>query len=62
LCAIGSGVIGMTSGKPFLTSRWGTVDWGVIHLKVGTPLLFDLGVYAVVLGVTTTIVFALREE
>jgi multicomponent Na+:H+ antiporter subunit B len=62
LCAMGSGVVGMTRGKPFLTSQWATVDWGVIHLKVGTPFLFDVGVYAVVLGVTTTIVFTLREE
>jgi multicomponent Na+:H+ antiporter subunit B len=62
LCATGSGVIAMTSGKPFLTSQWVSVNWGVVHLKLGTPLLFDIGVYAVVLGMTTTIVFELRAE
>jgi multicomponent Na+:H+ antiporter subunit B len=62
LCAMGSGVVAMTRGEPFLTSQWVALEWGVVHLEVGTPLLFDIGVYAVVLGVTTTIVFTLREE
>jgi multicomponent Na+:H+ antiporter subunit B len=30
-------------------------------LKIGTPLLFDLGVYLVVIGVSLTIIFALEE-
>ncbi|MCO5185193.1 MAG: Na+/H+ antiporter subunit B [Anaerolineae bacterium] len=30
--------------------------------KVGTPFLFDLGVYLVVVGVVLTIVFTLAEE
>jgi multicomponent Na+:H+ antiporter subunit B len=28
---------------------------------LGTPLLFDIGVYLVVIGVTLTIIFALIE-
>lgn len=62
LCAMGSGLVGMTMGQPFLTSRWASIDWEEIHFALGTPVLFDIGVYAVVLGVTTTIVFTLREE
>jgi multicomponent Na+:H+ antiporter subunit B len=30
--------------------------------KLGTPLLFDVGVYFAVLGVTTLIVFSLGED
>lgn len=62
LCALGSGVVAMAGGHPFLTSRWTSIDWGAVHVALGTPLLFDLGVYAVVLGITTAIVFTLREE
>ena len=29
---------------------------------VGTPLVFDLGVYLVVMGVTLTIILSLAEE
>ena len=62
LCAMGSGIVGMVRGRPFLTSQWASINWGVIQFDVGTPLLFDIGVYAVVLGMTTTIVFTLRAE
>jgi len=30
--------------------------------KVGTPLVFDVGVYLAVLGVSLTMLFALAEE
>jgi len=30
-------------------------------MDVGTPVLFDLGVYLTVTGVTLTIIFALEE-
>ena len=30
--------------------------------KIGTPLLFDIGVYLLVLGVTLMIIFALAED
>lgn len=62
LAAVASGLIGMFTGDPFLTSQWYEFDlplWG--ELKVGTPLLFDIGVFAVVIGVTTGVVFSLLE-
>jgi multicomponent Na+:H+ antiporter subunit B len=60
LIAASSGLIGMVWGDPFMTARWGTREIPVVG-KLGTPLLFDIGVYLVVIGVTLTIIFALIE-
>jgi multicomponent Na+:H+ antiporter subunit B len=63
LLAILSGVIAMLAGKPFLTGMWIKVDLGGPELfEIGTPLLFDTGVYLVVVAVTLNIVFSLAEE
>jgi len=44
-----------------MTALW--IDTGIASIgKVGTPLLFDFGVYFLVLGITLTIIFALAEE
>lgn len=59
--ACGAGLIGLAAGLPFLTGQWLPVPLPVVG-KVGTPVLFDLGVYVVVLGVVLTMVFALAEE
>lgn len=60
LTALGSGVASLTTGRPFMTGLWS--EYAVLILgKVGTPLLFDTGVYLVVIGVTLTIIFALAE-
>ncbi|NDJ76345.1 MAG: Na+/H+ antiporter subunit B [Chloroflexi bacterium] len=60
LVAASSGLIGMAWGDPFLTARWDTREIPVVG-KLGTPLLFDIGVYLVVIGVALTIIFALIE-
>lgn len=63
LLAGGSGVWGLLQGKPFLTGLWGKIPLpGKGGFDVGTPLVFDLGVYLVVIGVATTILLALAEE
>lgn len=63
LAALTSGLIGLVLGHPFLTGQWIKLDLpGFGAFELGTPLLFDLGVYLTVLGVTATIVFALAEE
>lgn len=63
LAALTSGVVGLLAGEPFLTGEWLEFDLvGLGHLEIGTPVIFDLGVYLTVLGVTLTIVFALDEE
>jgi multicomponent Na+:H+ antiporter subunit B len=63
LVALGSGLLGLLGGKPFLTARW--IDLalpGGFVLALGTPLLFDLGVYLVVVGAVLTMVLALEES
>lgn len=44
--------------RPFMTGVWGDL-WGT---HVGTPMLFDLGVYILVVGMALTIVFTISEE
>lgn len=60
LIAAGSGLIGLAWGDPFMTAHWDTREIPVVG-KLGTPLLFDIGVYLVVIGVVLTIIFALIE-
>jgi len=64
LAAIASGLPAMLSGDPFLEGRWQSLNLpgyaGAV--KVGTPLVFDIGVYLVVLGVTCLMVFTLEEH
>lgn len=61
LSAGGSGLIACFEGAPFLTSRWTTVPIPV-EGDLGTPLLFDAGVYLVVAGAALTIIFSLAED
>lgn len=59
--AIVAGLAGNVAGLPFLTGLWDKTPLPVIG-KLGTPLLFDVGVYFAVLGVTTLVVFSLGED
>jgi multicomponent Na+:H+ antiporter subunit B len=61
LVALVSGLPGVVVGQPFMTSRWTTVTAGSTTLDVGTPLVFDVGVFLAVIGVVLTIVFTLAE-
>jgi multicomponent Na+:H+ antiporter subunit B len=61
--ALLSGIPALFSGHAFLTGTWWRVplpSGGT--LDIGTPLVFDIGVYFVVLGVLLTLVFSLAEE
>ena len=60
--ALVAGIAGMAAGKPFLTGLWGY--WGSHSnaLAVGTPLLFDVGVFLVVLGTVLALLLALEES
>jgi multicomponent Na+:H+ antiporter subunit B len=58
--AIVSGFVAAFSGEPFLSGLWTTVYLGQ-ELKLGTPLLFDIGVYFVVAGIVLMMLFAFEE-
>lgn len=63
LTAIAAGVLGMLQGKAFLTGVWITFTLlGVGEVKVGSPLLFDIGVYLVVIGMTVEVIVTMAEE
>jgi multicomponent Na+:H+ antiporter subunit B len=61
LVALVSGMPGAIAGRAFMTPLWTTVAVGSTALDVGTPLLFDVGVFLAVIGVVLTIVFTLAE-
>lgn len=61
LMALASGLFAWLQGAPFMTALWGEQTYPIFG-KLGTPLLFDMGVYLVVLGITLKIIFVLAEE
>lgn len=61
LISLCSGIAGPLAGRPFMTGLWLEAKLPVLS-KIGTPLLFDAGVYLVVAGVMTLIIFAFMEE
>jgi multicomponent Na+:H+ antiporter subunit B len=56
-----AGAAALLAGKTFLTGLWAKVQIPLIG-KVSSVLVFDIGVYLVVLGTTLLILFALDEE
>lgn len=56
--AIIAGLIAAFMKAPFLTGVWAFPA----GIPLGTPLLFDVGVYLVVVGGVSTLVFALEED
>jgi multicomponent Na+:H+ antiporter subunit B len=61
LAALVSGLVSLVLGSPFMTGLWSVIELPVIG-KLGTPLLFDIGVYLVVVGVALLIIFSLAED
>ncbi len=61
LAALASGCLAFLSELPFLTGLWGDLKIPIVG-EVGTPVLFDTGVYFVVLGVALTIILNLAED
>lgn len=55
--AILAGLAPMLTGDPFLTGLW----WKDI-LPLGTPLVFDVGVYLTVLGAVLAVFLPIEEE
>lgn len=60
--AVGAGLLAALAGREFLTGLWWIRDLGGLEIKLSTPLLFDVGVYLVVIGVVLTMLFALEEH
>jgi multicomponent Na+:H+ antiporter subunit B len=61
LVALASGVPPLLRDWPYMTGLWLKVPLPVVG-KVGSPVIFDVGVYLVVLGIVLAILFALAEE
>jgi multicomponent Na+:H+ antiporter subunit B len=57
LIALVSGLPAALRGQPFLTAQW-----MLRPVVIGTPLVFDVGVFLVVTGVVLMMVFTLAEE
>jgi multisubunit Na+/H+ antiporter MnhB subunit len=56
--AIVAGLAAAVVDAPFLSGVWAFPA----GIPLGSPLLFDVGVYLVVVGAVTTLVFALEED
>ncbi len=62
LLAIGSGLPAVVTGRPFLTGLWWPVDSVGNAAVLGTPMLFDTGVFLVVVGAILTLMLHLEER
>jgi multicomponent Na+:H+ antiporter subunit B len=63
LVAVAAASAGLIAGRPVMTALWWQVPVpGVGEIDLGTPLVFDLGVYLAVVGVTLSIILPLAEE
>lgn len=61
--ALLAGLAGLLMGRPFLTGLWWIWQPGrPYEIAVGTPLLFDVGVFLAVLGTLLTLILALEEN
>jgi multicomponent Na+:H+ antiporter subunit B len=59
--ALGSGLVGLFTTGVFMTGIWDDTPVPLIG-KIGTPFIFDIGVYIAVIGVTITILLALMDD
>lgn len=61
--ALASGLSALVVGRPYLAGEWVSFYLPITgKTTLGTPLLFDVGVYFVVAGVVLTIAFAMLEQ
>ncbi|HUP65955.1 MAG TPA: Na+/H+ antiporter subunit B [Thermoanaerobaculia bacterium] len=63
LLALASGLPGMFRGGAFLTGLWASLPAGDgSGLALGSPVVFDIGVYLTVVGSTVLIITVLAEQ
>jgi multisubunit Na+/H+ antiporter MnhB subunit len=56
VAAFASGLPALVDGGPLLTQIWATLDTGLLRLQLGTTLIFDVGVYLVVVGMSAAVI------
>jgi len=62
LVALVSAFVPLAQGLPLMTGVWTTVPMmGGDPIKIGTPLLFDLGIYLVVVGISLMMVLSVLD-
>jgi hypothetical protein len=57
LVALLSALVALFLGKPLMTGVW----FSLFGVKVGTPVIFDIGVYLTVFGALLSAIFGLEE-
>jgi multicomponent K+:H+ antiporter subunit A len=63
LLAAGTGLAAVAFGRPFLTSYFGYLDLPVIgQVATASALLFDIGVFVLVVGATLLMLVALAHQ
>jgi multicomponent Na+:H+ antiporter subunit B len=63
LIALASGLPAILMGEMFMTGQWISLfKDSFFELKLGTPLLFDVGVYFAVAGMLMLVMFSILEE
>ena len=49
-------------GGAFFKGVWGHLEFGAVDIELGTPVLFDLGVFLVVVSVVTSYLLGLSRQ
>jgi multicomponent Na+:H+ antiporter subunit A len=63
ILALASGLIGLAAGSPFLTGIWWTFEvFSSPKVALGSPLIFDIGVFSIVIGTVLTLILSLEES
>lgn len=57
----GSGLFALLARQPFLTGQWWTIEIGEFSTYLSSVLIFDFGVFAVVVGFVLAFVLYLEE-
>lgn len=58
LVALLSALPALLLGQPFMTGQW----FSLLGVKVGTPVIFDIGVYLTVFGALLSAIFGLEAS
>ncbi len=62
LLGVASALVGIVAGEGFFYGVWWTIELGPIYYKIGTPVLFDFGVFLAVTGATITFILGLSTN